>query len=226
MQDLHAKTRKETGRKANALRKAGFLPAVVYGEGVASRSITVAHADFTRVLRSAGESTLVQLQVEEKPYTVIIHDIAYDPLTSRPTHADFYAVRMDKALRVTVPIAFTGESDAVKNDGGVLVKVAHELEIEALPGDLPHMLLANLSKLSSFGDRILVKDIQPLKGVKILAPPDEVIAIVEAPRSEEELAALNEAPAAAAVEVKTEAEIKKETKAEVETVAEGAEKKQ
>lgn len=224
MQQLQAEKRLRLGRKANTLRKAGHLPAVVYGEGIPSQPITVPQAAFGRVWKQAGESTLVELKVDTKPYTVLIHDIAYDPLTSRPVHADFYAVRMDKVLRVTVPLEFIGESGAVKNEGGVLVKVVHELEIEAMPADLPHTLPADLTKLAAFRDRLLVSDIPAPKGVKILAAPEDVIVIVEAPRSEEELAALNEAVAATA-EVKTEAELKKEAKAETEATTETEEKK-
>lgn len=225
MQELKAEIREIKGKSVRALRRAGFLPAVVYGEGVGSQAITVPLRDFEKAFRGAGESTLLKLDVAGFPHTVLIHDVRHDPLRSTPIHADFYAVRMDKVLRVTVPIGFTGESSAVKNDGGILVKVAHELDIEALPGDLPHNLPADLSLLAAFGNRILVKDIPAPKGVKILAPPDEVIAIVEAPRSEEELAALNEAPAAAAAEVKTEVELKKEAKAENEAAVEETKKK-
>ena len=216
MQQLQAEKRLQLGRKAGVLRKNGLVPAVVYGEGIPSQPITVPQAAFGRVWKQAGESTLVELKVGEKPYTVLIHDIAYDPLTSRPIHADFYAVRMDKALRVTVPLEFAGESSAVKNEGGVLVKVAHELEIEAMPGDLPHALSVDLSPLVALGGRILVKDIRVPQGVKVLAPLTEVIVIVEAPRSEEELALLATAPVAELAQVKTEQEMEREAKVKAE----------
>lgn len=225
MQELQAEKREILGKSVKILRRSGFLPAVLCGEGIASQPISLPYTAFERLWRSAGESTLIRLMVADTPHTVLIHDIAHDPLTSRPIHADFYAVRMDKALRVSVPIEFIGESGAVKNEGGVLVKVVHELEIEALPSDLPHTLPIDLSKLSAFGDRIMVKDIPSLKGVKIIAPAGEVIAIVEAPRSEEDLAALNESPVATAAEVKTEAELKKEAQAEEKTTAEETKKK-
>lgn len=224
MQNLQAETRTRLGRKAAAMRKQGILPAVVYGEKVPSQAIAVPLMAFERVWRSAGESTLLELRVGDTSHTVLIHDVSYDPITTRPTHADFYAVRMDKHLRVKVPITFDGESPAVKNEGGILVKVVQELEIEAMPGDLPHNLTADLSLLKAFGNRILVHDIPAPKGVKILASPDEVVAIVDAPRSDEELAALNEAVGAVA-EVKTERETEKEAKAEAEAAAEETEKK-
>ena len=216
-------SRDKLGKKVKAVRAAGFLPAVIYGEGVQSQPVTVPYDDFEKAYREAGESTLLKLDVVGTPYTVLIHDIAYDPLTDRPIHADFYAVRMDKALRVKVSLEFAGESAAVKNEDGVLVKVVHELEVEAMPADLPHTLSVDISRLASLGDRILIKDIVQPKGVKILAPADEVVIIVEAPRLEEELAA----PAVEAVEVKTEQEVKKEAKAKIkaETETEVAEEK-
>ena len=193
------------------------MPGVVYGEDVKSQPITASLIDFERVLARAGESTLVTLNVEGKKYNVLIHDIAYDALKGNPIHADFYAVRMDKVINATVPLEFVGESSVVKNDGGILVKVMHEIEVEALPQDLPHELRVDLGLLSSLESKILVKDINLPKGVKIMADTDEIIALVEAPRSAE----VEEVPAVAAVvEVKTEQEEKREAKAAKEEVKE------
>src|SRR3989338_6581617 len=216
MQELKAKLRTELGKKTNALRRAGFLPAVVYGEGVKSQSISVPYKDFEKAHKAAGESTLVKLEVDGEPYNVLIHDITHDPLKGTPLHADFYAVRMDKVIRTKVPIEFLGESPAVKNDGGIFVKVMQELEVEALPQDLPHGLRANRSSLTAFGVRLFVKDIIAIKGVKILAEPDDVIALVDAPRSEKELQELAQAPTAELKEVETEQEATRAEKAATE----------
>ncbi len=212
---LKAKSRIELGKKTNALRRAGFLPAVVYGEGVKSQSISVPYKDFEKAYKEAGESTLLKLEVDGKPYNVLIHDIKYDPLKGYPLHADFYAVRMDKAIRIKVPIEFFGESPAVKNDGGILVKVMQELEVEALPQDLPHELRVDLSLLVTFESKVFVKDIALPKSTKIIAGLDEILALVEPPRSEEELAALTQAPVVEVpTEVKTEQELKRAAKTE------------
>lgn len=249
MTELKAKPRTELGKKTNALRRAGFLPAVVYpvrnsppkgpsgaqsageisngvyGEETTSQPIKVLYKDFEKAYKKVGESTLLKLDVDGKAYNVLIHDIKNDPLKGTPLHADFYAVRMDKEIRIKVPIEFFGESPAVKNDGGILVKVMQEIEIEALPQDLPHGLRANLPSLETFESKIFVKNILLPKGVKSLAGPDEIIALVEPPRSEEELASLAQAPVAEAqVEVKTEQELKREAKGEekAEETKEGA----
>jgi len=190
------------------------LPAVVYGEGTKSKSIAVPMRDFEKVHREAGETGLVTLNVEgQKPLNVMIHDIAHDALTGKPIHADFYSVRMDKEIERRVPFVFTGEPPAVKNEGGILVKVMHEVEVKALPKDLPHELTVDVSGLGAIGKKIYMKDISVPKGVTVRADEDDVVALIEAPRSEEELAELQAAAAPEVAEVKTEQEVKAEEKA-------------
>lgn len=219
MQELKARLRKELGKKVKALRRAGFLPAVLYGEGVPSCPISVPSKDFEKAYREAGESTLIKLGLEDKPFNVLIYDVKEDVLSGAALHADFYAVRMDKEIRTKIRVEFFGESPAVKNEGGILVKILQEIEVEALPQDLPHELRVDLYGLSLIGSRLLVKDILLPKGVKVLADPEEVVVLVEAPRSEEELTALKEETVAETpVEVKTEQELKKAAKAEKEKV--------
>ena len=211
MTELNAQTRTITGSKVKTLRKKGLLPAVIYGEGMETHAIATPFVDFERVFRQAGESTLVTLHVDGKPYNVLIHDVAYDPMRGQPIHADFYAVRMDKPIRAMVPIEFIGESGAVKSEGGVLVKVMHEIEVEALPKDLPHELRVDLALLATFESKVLVKDISLPSGVEITADADEIVVLVEAPRSTEELEMLGEAGGEVA-EVKTEQEEKRAAK--------------
>lgn len=214
MQELTAKPRNELGKKVAALRRAGFLPAVVYGEGVASEPVSVAMRDFDKVYREAGESSVVMLKVEGgKNLNVMIHDVAYDPLTSKPIHVDFYSVRMDKEIETKVPLIFVGESPAVKGESGILVKVMHEIEVKALPKDLPHEISVDTTPLDKIGARIYIKDVALPQGVKSLAEAQEVVALVAAPRSEEELKALETEAAPVVAEVKTEREVKVEKKA-------------
>lgn len=217
MQELRAQVRKELGKKTKALRRAGFLPAVLYGENVPSRPIAVSYQDFERTYRETGESTLLKLELEDKPFNVLIYDIEKEALSGKLLHADFYAVRMDKEIKTKIPIEFLGESPAVKNEGGILIKVLQEVEIEALPQNLPHGLKIDLTGLSSIGTRLFIKDILLPKEIRVIANSDEVVVLVEAPRSEEELTALKEKIVPEApVEVKTEQELKKVAKAEKE----------
>ena len=222
--ELKARTRTELGRKTNALRRAGFLPAVLYGERVPATPLKVSFKEFEKVLREAGESTLVTLDVEGNSHNVLIHDVTHDPIKGTPVHADFYAVRMDKKIQTKVPVHFMGESPAVKNEGGILVKVAQELEVEALPKDLPHWLEADLSSLGAFDSRILAKDIPLPAGVKFVVDFDEIIALVERPRSDQELESLKEAATLEVKEVLTEQEMKRAAGDEKEKEKEEVEK--
>lgn len=231
MAELNAQNRTELGRKVKPLRKNNRLPGVIYGEGVETTPISFSFGDFEKAYRAAGESSLLKLKVDSKEYNVLIHDIARHPLNGRPIHADFYAVRMDKLLKTKVPFEFIGESPAVKNEGGILVKVMQEAEVEALPQDLPHNIKVDVSLLDKIQAKLYLTEIVLPKGVKFTAGHEEIVVLVEPPRSEEELAALKEAPVSSEVtEIKTEKEIKKEldekAKAEEKVVVEtGAEKK-
>lgn len=211
------------------MRKSNLLPGVVYGEGVETTPISFTFGDFEKAHRMVGESSLLKLKVDSKEYNVLIHDISKHPLNGRPIHADFYAVRMDKLLKTKVPFEFIGESPAVKNEGGILVKVMQEAEVEALPQDLPHTIKVDVSLLDKIPAKLTLGDVLLPKGVRFTANSEEVVVLVEPPRSEEELAALKEAPVTAEMtEIKTEKEIKKdlEEKAKAETATDTeAEKK-
>lgn len=212
MPEISAKMRSQLGKKSNSLRKEGILPAVLYGESVSSTSLSVSMKEFEKVLQEAGETSLVTLQVEGgKSYDVLIHDVAKDPLTLKPIHADFYAVRMDKPIEAKVSLNFVGESPAVKNEGGILVKVLYELEVKALPKDLPHAINVDLALLQKIGGTITVENLAMPIGVVVNVRPEEVVALVEPPREEAEAAA--PAEEIAPVEVKTEREVKAEEKA-------------
>ena len=203
MQSITAEKRDILGKKTKNLRKKGILPAVLYGKGESSESISVKESDFLKLWKTAGESTVVALEVGNEKKNVLIHDVAIDPLKDTPTHIDFYIVDMNKPITIDVALEFTGESDAVKA-GGILVKVLHEVKIEALPKDLPHSLSVNISSLKEMTDTVTVKDIKLPHGVKMLDNLDETIVLIEPPRSEEELKAAEEAsPAldAGAIEV-------------------------
>jgi len=214
MPEISAKPRLELGHKAKSLRKEGFLPAILYGAGIPATPLTVPAREFQRVLHEAGETSLVTLSIEGKPHNVLIHDVAKDPMTLAPIHADFYAVRMDKPIEAKVPLTFSGESPAVKNESGILVKVLHELEVKALPKDLPHEIVIDISRLEKFEDKIYIKDVTLPAGVTAHGDADEVIALVEPPRSEAEIEELTKAEQGEAVaEVKTEREAKSEAKA-------------
>ncbi len=177
-------------KSARALRASGLMPAVVYGEaGKTPVTISVERKMFGKVLDAAGETGLITLEGLGTPVPVLIHDVSFDALSGEPVHADLLQVRTDKTVEVDVPLEFTGVAPAEKELGGTLVKVKHELLIEALPQNLPSEIMIDISVLATFDDQILVKDIVVPAGVQVLDEADEVVALVQAHEEEGEPAA-------------------------------------
>lgn len=190
---LNVTPRTETGNALEALRTNGFIPAVLYGHSVTPTPLTINYLDFSRVFKSAGESTLVELTVAgKKPVNVLIHEVATHPVSGRFLHIDFYQVNMKEEIETDVPLEFVGESAAVKALSGVLIRSLEEVKIKCLPSDLPHALEVDLGKLATFDDVIKVGDIVLPKGVELLDDAETIVATVAAPRTEAEMAALDE----------------------------------
>jgi large subunit ribosomal protein L25 len=180
--------------KANpkVLRGEGKLPAVFYGRKEKSTPITLDSIQFKKIWKEAGESSIVTLKTAGGEIGAIIHDVQMDPVRGEPTHVDFYVVEQDKPIEVSVPLEFIGVSPAVKDLGGVLVKVLHEIEIEALPKDLPHSIVVDISSLAQIDSHITAKDLPLSRGVTLVTKEGEIVALVSAAREEKE----EEAPAA------------------------------
>lgn len=188
MLSLSAKIRKK--EKPSTFREKSFLSAVLYGPKIKNFSLQMNKKEFEKVFEEAGESSLVSLKVEgEKDnFLVLIHDFQRDPLTGDLIHIDFYQPALDEEAEVTVPIEFIGEAPAVKELGGTLVKNIQEVEVKALPQNLPHNIKVNVQNLKTFDDNILIKDLIVPKEVKILKEPNEIVAMVTpAEKVEEEL---------------------------------------
>ncbi len=209
---LSATKRSELGKKVKSLRAAGFVPAVVYGHGGKPETITMDGKMVEKIYASAGSNKIVDLKIAEgKAQSVLFYDVQHDGRTGAITHADLYRVRMDEKIRTEVPLHFVGESTAVYQDEGTLLKNLEVLEIEALPADLPESIEVDISILDDFEKTIHVSDLVIPSGVTLLTDTEELVTKVEAPRSEEEMAELDaevveELPEGAAedVEVVTE----------------------
>ncbi len=167
------------------VRNAGRVPGVYYGRGTASTNISVAKLPFAKALAEAGESTIVSLKLGKESIDALIHDVDLDPVTGEPRHVDFYIVSKDRVVEVAVPIEYIGEAP-VEKLGGVVMRVMHELEIEALPAALPHSIIVDISVLAKIGDHISVRDLKLPAGVTAVTPESETIVLAEAPREEKE----------------------------------------
>ena len=188
---LSVKIRKETGRKTNVLKDAGRIPAVVYGHKIKNVLLDVDYKEFQKVAREAGESSLIELDVdgEKEKKIVLIHDLQKDAVSDKFIHIDFFETSAKEEVEVKVPLVFEGVSLAVKDLGGTLVKNISELAVKALPQNLPHEIKVSIDKLNTFEDHILIKDLILPKDIKISAKPDEIVVSVASPaKVEEELA--------------------------------------
>lgn len=168
----------KTRVSASMLRRAGSIPAVVYGAHQESTAIAISARAFEKVLREAGEATIVSLAGLGEPLPTLIHEVDLDPITNRPRHVDFYAVTKGEKVEVAIPLVFVGESPAVEA-GANLVKVLHELEVEADPMNLPHSIEVDLSALVAINDRIHAKDLVLPVGVTLMTESEEVVALVQ-----------------------------------------------
>lgn len=183
---IKATVRDLSKEKPEKLRRVGKLPAVLYGHKVQNVSLTVDAKEFDKILKKAGESTIVEVVTEDgKSHSVLIHDVQNHYLTSIPTHVDFYEVSMTEKLKATVSLEFVGESLAVKSLGGVLVKILNEVEVECLPADLPHNIVVNVEVLKTLQDTIHVKDLSVPAKVKVVTDANEMIVKVQPPRDVE-----------------------------------------
>jgi len=184
---LTLKADKREGKEKNTdLRKKGIVPAIFYGPKEDSTPIKVSETDFMKVYDEAGESSIINLNDGSNEHEALIHDVQFDAISGRPVHVDFYVIEKGKKVEVHVPIEFVETSPAEKQLGGVLVKVMHELHIEALPKDLPANVEADLSVLVDFESQIKAGDIKLPEGVDLLAEADEIIALVQEHKEEEE----------------------------------------
>jgi large subunit ribosomal protein L25 len=180
---LNVEKREKMGN-LKALREADKMPAVFYGRKEKSTPISLLAKDFIKVWKEAGESTIISLHGAGKDVDAIIQEVDVHPVTEEPRHADFYVIEKDRKIKVNVPIEFIGEAPAEKL-GHIVVKSLHELEVEALPGNLPQSLEVDISSLIELESQISVKDIKMLEGAEAMANPDDVVASVSKAREDE-----------------------------------------
>lgn len=181
--NIKAEKRERTG-KLKSLRKEGLMPAVCYGHKKKTLSIQIKKNDFVKAWKNAGESTVIKLNIPEGEMEVLIHNVDFDPITNEPRHADFYIFEKGHKVEVSVPVEFIGISPAVKDFGGILMKILHEIKVEAEPANLPHQIDVDISSITLLEGQILAKDIILPKGVLLKENPEEVVVTVATPKAE------------------------------------------
>jgi len=185
--ELQAEKRDKFKKATQALRAAGLVPAELYGHGLENKHISVNLKDFEKTLQAAGENTVINLFLEGKKHSAIIHHVQKNFVSGEVEHVDFYEVKMDEVIRVHVPVELAGEAPAVRELHGFLNQSAQEVEVEALPAKVPAKFVLDVSTLSELNQSLYVKDIADVPAdVKIIPAPETVIVSVMPPKAEEE----------------------------------------
>jgi large subunit ribosomal protein L25 len=183
---LAAEHREITGKAVSRLRRAGRLPAVVYGHGVESANLSVDTHEFEQLRRRTGPNALVDLSVDGKnARPVLINGVQIHPVDRRPVHVDLFLVRMTEDLTVDVPLVPVGSSIAIDDLGGTLLHPTETVRVKALPDHLPQSIEYSIEALVDFDVSIYVRDLTVPEDVTLLTDGDEIVAKVQAPRVEE-----------------------------------------
>ena len=168
------------------LQRDSLVPGILYGHQVKNQLVECDNRGFHKVFKKAGESTVIDLQVEGKSIPVLIHQIAYDSVTDDYIHIDFFAPNMSKEVTTNVPVRLTGESLGVKDMGGILVRNRDTITVKCLPKDLPHEIVIDISVLENLHDTVTVADLNLSQAVTSLDGGEEIIISLQPPRKEEE----------------------------------------
>lgn len=183
---IPAQNRTSLGKNVTALRTEGFIPAIVYGNGFENQSVQVLKSDLLKLGNHPSSSTIFELKMPDGSFQVLLHDYQKHVLSGDFLHIDFLRVNQNKKITAEVPVELTGESPVVKELGGVLVTGIHEVEIRALPADLPERIMVDLSMIKEFNTPIHVRDLALSAKVEVLSSLDAVIASVTRLQSEQE----------------------------------------
>jgi large subunit ribosomal protein L25 len=209
---LSAQKREVFGRKVKQLRAQNLLPANIYGKKTKSIAVTLNKSDFSKVYSEAGETGLIDLTLnsESKSRHVLISNIQVNPVTDIILHVDLRQVELTEKVTATVPVEVVGTAPAVTDKDGVLLLAYNELQVEALPANLPDAIEVDVSGLKEIGDAILAKDLKIDRDKLTLEVDEDAVIVNIQSQAEEEVEV--ETPAEAEVEGEAEAEAKDEDK--------------
>ncbi len=183
---LNAESRTVLGKKVKKLRREGILPANVYGKGLESKSIQVKLSDFQKVYKEAGDTGLIDLTFDGKTKPVLVKSMHKNFDLDFPLHVDFYQVNLKVKVKAMIPVVVTGEAQAVTEKAGIMLQSTNEVEVEALPANLPENVEINVEELAAVGDQITVGDLKVSDDVTILTDPSQTVVKINELVIEEE----------------------------------------
>ena len=164
-----------------------YIPANLYGKNIKNINLEVKKVDFDKVWDEAGESNLIDLKLDKESIKVLIKEVQYHPVKDTPLHVDFYQVNMKEKITTEIPLEFSGESKAVKELNGLLMRQVDSVLVRCLPGDLIDHIEVDISSLETFGDSIHMEDLILPKSMELLHEGDEIVVSAIAPKVEEKV---------------------------------------
>lgn len=223
---LNAEKRTILGSKVKKLRRQGIVPANLFGKTIESQAIEVKAVDFNRVYKEAGETSLIWVKVdgEEKERPTLVTSVHFNPITGDKLHVDFHQVNLKEKVSANVPVEITGESELINTNVAVLSQSLNEIEVEALPTDIPESIVFDISSLKEIGDQLKVSDAKVAEGIEIKTDPEQMVVSLQEPQKEEEPLVSEEEVAEDATGAEGEAPAEGEAKPEGEAPAEEAPK--
>jgi len=200
---LSAQPRTLVGRKVKKLREQGQIPATLYGKKIKSENLAVKQEEFQKVFAEAGETGLVELKITAEKSAgrqVLVHHLQRDPVSDKLLHVEFFQVDLKEKVHTKVPLVFMGQSPAVAQKTGVMLTLLDEVEVEALPADLPEKLSVDTSILAEVNQELKVSDLKVSAGVTVLTDQGQTMVKIGpliTKKAEAEVAAAAVAAAAA-----------------------------
>lgn len=173
---LKVEKREVFGKKLKALRKTGVLPANIYGKNVPSVAVQLPLKEFIETFKETGETGLLEIHLDGEKRPALVHSVQLDYVKNTPVHADFYQVNLKEKVKTMVPVVLVGEPTAVAENIGTLLHMVSEVEVEALPADLPEHFEIDITHLAAVDDQITVADLPKTEGVEVLTEPSNIVA--------------------------------------------------
>ena len=206
---IEAQKRETLGKKTKHIRKEGKIPAVVFGKDMSSTNISLDYNTFDKVYKESGETDLIDIKIGDKKIKVLIKDVQLDPISGRISHVGFYKPDLTVKTEAEVPVEIVGEenNELIKSKVALALQLIQEIKVEALPEDIPHSFIVDVSNLNNIGDSVSVSQLnydREKVSIPEIDPEEMVVRIEEVKVEEEEVEEVSEEAAIADLEATAE----------------------
>ncbi len=206
---IEAQKRETLGKKTKHIRKEGKIPAVVFGKDMNSTNISLDYNTFDKVYKESGETDLIDIKIGDKKIKVLIKDVQLDPISGRISHVGFYKPDLTVKTEAEVPVEIVGEenNELIKSKVALALQLIQEIKVEALPEDIPHSFIVDVSNLNNIGDSVSISQLNYNRekvSIPEIDPEEMVVRIEEVKVEEEEVEEVSEEAAIADLEATAE----------------------